>query len=395
MHVAFISMGAVGHVLASLPFCGELVKRGHRVSFFSAEFVREQVEPFNLDFYPMESPLNKGGKGDENASENILAELPLRFLKEAEAAVEGIIKVLENDKPDFIVNDTMAVAGRLVAAYLNVPRIQFFTSFGANEHHNSCMHWPKELDETEPRKMARKLAETLQAKYGGKLLTTEEIFAGSADFNIVTVDKKFQPAGETFDDRFFFAGPQIAERAGEKDWEPVNNGKKNIYVSLGTVFNNVPDFWPMLFDAVKGMDVNVICSIGNMVDEKKFGEIPENVYLYKFIPQLKMLQTTDAFVSHGGIGSIMEATWMGVPTFCIPQMDEQEVTAMQVKNLKIGDSVPLFAKVDSDVIRKGIEDILTNEEYRKNIKDFQAYMHEHEGPGPAVDAALAYYNSIK
>lgn len=395
MHVAFISMGAVGHVLASLPFCKELVKRGHRVSFFSAEFIRPQAEPFGVDFYAVESPLNKGGKGDENAAENILAELPLRFLTEAAAGVESIVKVLENDRPDLILNDTMAVSGRLVAAYFNIPRIQFFTSFAANEHHNSCMFWPKELEETEPRKKARALALELQKKYGGKLLTTEEIFAGSGDFNIVTVDKKFQPAGETFDDRFFFAGPQIAERAGEKEWEPVNNGKKNIYVSLGTVFNNLPHFWPMLFEAVKDMDVNVICSIGNIVDEKQFGEIPENVYLYKFIPQLKVLQSTDAFVSHGGIGSIMEATWFGVPTFCIPQMDEQEVTASRVKELGLGGAILPPETVNKDALREGIKDLLNNEEYRKNIKEFQAYMHENEGPGPAADAALAYYESLK
>ena len=395
MHIAFISMGALGHVLASLPFCKELVERGHRVSFFSAEFIREQAEPFSVDFYAVESPLNKGGKGDENAAENILAELPLRFLNEAAAGVDGIVKVLENDRPDFIVNDTMAVAGRLVASYLNVPRIQFFTSFAANEHFNSCMHWPKELEETEPRKKALALATELQKKYGGKLLTTEEIFAGSGDYNIVTVDKEFQPAKETFGDSFFFAGPQIAERKGEAEWKAIDNGKKNVYVSLGTVFNNLPEFWPMVFEAVKDMDVNVICSIGNMVNPDDFGEIPSNVYLYKFLPQLKVLQTTDAFVSHGGIGSIMEATWLGVPTFCIPQMDEQCVTAGRVKELKIGDCILPPVKPDAALLKKGIEDLLENEEYRKNISAFQEKMHKSEGPSFAADAAIRYYESLQ
>ena len=136
MHIAYISMGAMGHVLAALPFCGELKKMGHRVSFFTAEFLREQVEAFGVDFYPVESPLNKGGKGDKNALENLLAELPMRFLNEGACGVKDIIKVLENDKPDLIVNDKMAVGGRLAASYLNVPIILFFTSFAANEVFN-------------------------------------------------------------------------------------------------------------------------------------------------------------------------------------------------------------------------------------------------------------------
>ena len=52
MHIAYVSMGAMGHVLAALPFCGALKKMGHRVSFFTAEFLREQVEAFGVDFYP-------------------------------------------------------------------------------------------------------------------------------------------------------------------------------------------------------------------------------------------------------------------------------------------------------------------------------------------------------
>ncbi|WP_295620565.1 glycosyltransferase [uncultured Methanobrevibacter sp.] len=139
MHIAFISMGAVGHVLAALPFCGELKKMGHRVSFFTAEFLRPQVEAFEVDFYPVESPLNKGGKGDKKALENILEELPLRFLNEGASGVEDILKVLEKDKPDLIVNDKMAMAGRLAASALNVPRIQFFTVFAANDTYNETL----------------------------------------------------------------------------------------------------------------------------------------------------------------------------------------------------------------------------------------------------------------
>lgn len=59
--------------------------------------------------------MNKGGKGDKNALDNLLEELPLRFLNEGAFGVEGILKVLENDKPDLIVNDKMAMAGRLAA----------------------------------------------------------------------------------------------------------------------------------------------------------------------------------------------------------------------------------------------------------------------------------------
>ena len=396
MHIAYISMGAMGHVLAALPFCGELKKMGHRVSFFTAEFLREQVEAFGVDFYPVESPLNKGGKGDKNALENLLAELPMRFLNEGACGVKDIIKVLENDKPDLIVNDKMAVAGRLAASYLNVPIILFFTSFAANETFNETLQWPEGIEETPARKEALKFAEDLQKQYGGKVLTPYEIFASYTDFNIVTVDKRFQPCAETFpDDRFFFAGPQIAQRAGEEKWEGPNNGKKTVYASLGTVFNNQPWFWPILFDAVKDLDINLICSIGNMLKPADLGEIPANVSLHAFLPQLKVLQNIDAFVSHAGIGSIMEATWFGVPTLDIPQMGDQFDTANKVAELGIGTGIFGRENITSENLRAGILDILENPKYRENLAVIQKDMHEHMGPGNAAKAAIAWVEGRK
>ena len=396
MHIAYISMGAMGHVLAALPFCGELKKMGHRVSFFTAEFLREQVEAFGVDYYPVESPLNKGGKGDKNAMSNLLAELPLRFLNEGVCGVKDIIKVLENDKPDLIVNDKMAVAGRLAASYLHVPIILFFTSFAANEVFNETGQWPEGIEETEPRKEALKLAEELQQQYGGNLLTPYEIFASYTDFNIVTVDKRFQPFAETFDDsKFFFAGPQIAQRAGEAQWEGPKNGKKTVYASLGTVFNNQPWFWPILFEAVKDLDINLICSIGNMLKPEDLGEIPANVSLYPFLPQLKVLQCIDGFVSHAGIGSIMEATWFGVPTLDIPQMGDQIDTAKKVQELGIGTGIFGRESITPETLRAGILDILENPKYKENLAVIQKDMHDHMGPANAAKAALAWVESQK
>ena len=396
MHIAYVSMGAMGHVLAALPFCGVLKKMGHRVSFFTAEFLREQVEAFGVDFYPVESPLNKGGKGDKNALENLLAELPLRFLNEGACGVKDIIKVLEQDKPDLIVNDKMAVAGRLAASYLNVPLVLFFTSFAANEVFNETGQWPEGIEETEPRKEALKLAEDLQKQYGGKLLTPYEIFASYTDYNVVTVDKRFQPFADTFDDsKFFFAGPQIGERAGEASWEGPNNGKKTIYASLGTVFNNQPWFWPILFDAVKDLDVNVLCSIGSMIDQNELGEIPANVTLYQFLPQLKVLQSVDCFVTHAGIGSVMEASWIGVPMVCIPQMGDQFDTANKVEELQIGTQILGRENITSEKLNAAIRDILEKPVYREKLSEIQKDMHEHGGPENAAKAVLKWVEAQK
>ena len=201
------------------------------------------------------------------------------------------------------------------------------------------------------------------------------------------MDKRFQPCAETFpDDKFFFAGPQIAQRAGEAEWEGPNNGKKTVYASLGTVFNNQPWFWPILFDAVKDLDINLICSIGSMLKPEDLGEIPANVSLHAFLPQLKVLQNIDGFVSHAGIGSIMEATWL---------MGDQFDTAKKVAELGIGTGIFGRENITSEKLRAGILDILDNPKYRENLAVIQKDMHENMGPGNAAKAALRWVEAQK
>ncbi|WP_295620568.1 nucleotide disphospho-sugar-binding domain-containing protein [uncultured Methanobrevibacter sp.] len=240
-----------------------------------------------------------------------------------------------------------------------------------------------------------KFAEELQEKYGGDLLTPYEMFAVNPEFNIVTVDKRFQPYAETFGDDFFFAGPQIGQRAGEDDWEGPNNEKKTIYASLGTVFNNQPWFWPIMFEAVKDLDINLICSIGNMVNKNDLGEIPENVTIYEFLPQLKVLQCIDGFVSHAGIGSIMEATWFGVPTVCIPLMGDQFDTAKKVVEMEIGRAIFGHEEITAENLRKEIMDIIENPKYRENLEKIQKDMHKNNGPANAAKAAVNWFESKK
>lgn len=86
------------------------------------------------------------------------------------------------------------------------------------------------------------MAGEFQAAYGVKLLTPAEIFEGTGEFNICTLTRSFQPGGEDFGDDFFFAGAQIAPRAGDGTWKAPENGKPLLYTSLGSLFNNWPEF---------------------------------------------------------------------------------------------------------------------------------------------------------
>ena len=106
--------------------------------------------------------------------------------------------------------------------------------------------------------------------------TVKEIFDGHGDFNLVMMQKKLVPNYETFDDSFVFTGVQIGKRTAFGSWKAPDNGKPLLYSSLGTAFNNWPEYYPILFDAVRDLDINVFAALGS-IDPASLKDIPANV----------------------------------------------------------------------------------------------------------------------
>ena len=71
-----------------------------------------------------------------------------------------------------------------------------------------------------------------------------------------------------------------------------------------TAVNAVDTEYYILF---KDKNVDVIISAGQKFNAKKLKNIPDNVHIYKSVPQLEVLKIADVFVTHGGMNSVSEA----------------------------------------------------------------------------------------
>lgn len=394
MKAAYIPVGATGHILASLPMVGELVKKGVAILYFAPEQYRNQVEKVGAAFYPI--PVVAGGDSVD-AGSDFIAGIPLVFLGEAAGVIDSILPVLEKDPPDVIIADSLGLAGRLAASKLHLPLIHMYTSFANSKEFSISRFWPQYDDTNPARAKALAIAKDLQKKYGGALLTVEQIFdyPGSADYNIVTINRSFHPAVETFPDNFFFAGAQIAPRAGDGSWKAPDNGKPLLYTSLGSLFNNWPEFYKMLFAVVKNMDINVLCSLGKVLKPEDLGEIPANVTVMAFTPQLEVLSKADYFITHAGVGSVMEALYYGVPCVCIPQMDEQVFTAGRMRELGLSSAAMQRPEVTEDSLRAALTELIQNPSYKQHAKAMSDEMHEKGGCVRAAQAVIDYAASLK
>lgn len=367
MHYAMITLGASGHVFSSLPLVAELVKKGNRVTYFTIPRFKEMVETIGADYKEVKSALTNNGQADKDIAVDMMAELPLRFLSEGAATIESIMEVLRQDKPDAVIVDAIAIAGRLAAAELKVPMIMLFTSFASNEVFSLCRHWPVYPDTHPARAKAKALAEELSAKYGTPAYDVYGIFEGTGDLNIVTQPASFHPAAETFDDSFVFAGPQIMKRTDSGTWEAPAGDAPLMYTSLGTLFNAWPQFYHILYGVVKDMNLRVVSSVGSTLTAEDIGEIPANVKTFPFLPQLEVLENADYFITHAGIGSVMEAAYYGVPMLAIPQMDEQAFTASCMVKAGLGIMIPK-EELTPEKLREGIHELTSNPVYKENVR---------------------------
>jgi MGT family glycosyltransferase len=168
---------------------------------------------------------------------------------------------------------------------------------------------------------------------------------------------------ETFDDRFVFIGPSVTRTEVDTLEWPDGDGPV-VYVSLGTLFHDNAAFYRACFDAFRGEPYRAIISIGAAVSVDNLGAPPSNVSVHTRVPQLQVLARAAAFVTHGGMNSVSEGLWYGVPLVVIPQMSEQLIVGRRVEDLGAG----LFLtnkEATADAIRASVRRVLAENTYRR------------------------------
>jgi MGT family glycosyltransferase len=209
------------------------------------------------------------------------------------------------------------------------------------------------------------LSNKLHKRYGIPKPQIFDMFANRAMINIVYTTKHFQPFAEVFDDTFKFVGPSIVARSDASTFSFETPGDAPvIYISLGTVFNDKADFYRTCYEAFASLDRTVVLSVGKRTNIAALGRMPRNFIVQEFVPQLELLQRTALFVTHGGMNSVSEALYYGVPLMVIPQSADQNLVGQRIEQLGAGKALHR-ASVTAQRLRSTAEDILAEPAYQQ------------------------------
>ena len=290
---------------------------------------------------------------------------------------------MEQLKPDCIVADSMAVWGKAIAMKLNIPFVSSTTTFAFNQYSSKIMKQSigQLFNMIISMPKISKDLKRLQAK-GYPITNILDIIQNdNLTHTVVYTSKEFQPCAETFSEKYSFVGPSIRET--EKLVK--KNADKLIYISLGTVNNMMTDFYKNCIAALKDTEYQVIMSVGEYIDIKSLGEIPENFKILPSVDQIAVLKAADAFLTHCGMNSVNEGLYHEVPLVLFPQTPEQGGVARRVSDLEAG----IYLNENTpEKIRASLETVLNDSKYKENASSISESFKRCGGAVKAADKIL-------
>lgn len=361
--IVFFNIPAHGHINPTLGVVRELVSRGHQVWYYSYNTFREKIQStgatfISCDDYDVEQSLSakdsaRIGK-DLAFSTKILVDTTL-------ALDDKICTDMTRLKPDCIVADSMALWGKAVALKLGIPFVSSTTTFAFNKE--SAKVIKQGLGDLVKMifsipKIAKEV-KRLQDK-GYPVNNILDIIGSDENAHtIVYTSMQFQPYSDTFSEKYAFVGPSIRE-----SYEEIEKKAENlVYISMGTVNNNMTSFYKACLSAFKDTKYQVIMSVGNLVSIKELGELPENISVFSHVDQIAALKQADVFVSHAGMNSVSESLYFGVPLVMLPQTSEQKGVSQRVSELGAGIKLD---KLDAFSALNAVNKVLDNSRYKEN-----------------------------
>jgi MGT family glycosyltransferase len=225
-------------------------------------------------------------------------------------------------------------------------------------------------------------------RFGKAYPLEQPLFPMRDQLNIVFTARELQPKASIIDDSFHFVGPSINPQTRSEDFPfDALKQKPMIYLSLGTVHTNSA-FYRTCFKAFADYPAQFVLAVGKHTNIAKLGAIPPNFIVRAFVPQLEILQRADVFITHGGINSVHEGLYYGVPLILIPYQFEQLLNARRVTAHHAGlliDDQLLQKLVTTEKLRQSLQEVLTNPHYTENAKRIQEILRETGGFQQAAD----------
>ncbi|GGU47415.1 macrolide-inactivating glycosyltransferase [Streptomyces daghestanicus] len=384
-HIAMFSIAAHGHVNPSLEVIRELVARGHRVTYAIPPAFAEKVAGTGAEPKLWNSTL-PGPDADPDAWGSTLLDNVEPFLADAIQALPQLIEAYEGDEPDLVLHDITSYPARVLAHRWGVPAVSLSPNLVAWEGYEQEVGEPMW---EEPLKTER--GQAYYARFRAWLTENgitmhPDDFSGRPARSLVLIPKALQPNADRVDETTYtFVGACQGDRSAEGEWERPADAEKVVLVSLGSSFTKQPAFYRECVRAFGDLPGwHLVLQVGRHVDPAELGEIPGNVEVRSWVPQLAILRQADLFVTHAGAGGSQEGLATATPMIAVPQAVDQFGNADLLQALGVARKL-LTEEATAEALRTTALALVDDSEAARRLEEIQAEMAREGGTRRAAD----------
>jgi len=147
----------------------------------------------------------------------------------------------------------------------------------------------------------------------------------------------------------------------------IYEGEAPLVFTAGTAMLHTKDFFETAVLATQILKRRAIL-LSRLKDQIP-ANLPENIQHAEFEPLDKLLSQSAAFIYHGGIGSLAQATAAGVPQLVMPMSLDQPDNAARIKKLGVGDFV-LPRNFKPRLVADILSGLLSNPKVKENCQKY-------------------------
>jgi len=144
------------------------------------------------------------------------------------------------------------------------------------------------------------------------------------------------------DARNELVGPSLptgarGDEPADFDWTWRDPSRPLVYASFGTLFwRRAHDHFGPIARACATVGAQLLLGAGAFADSAHALELPGDVHVVAYAPQLEVLGRAAAFVTHGGANSTMEACASGCPQIVVPMDVDQPLQMFFAERAGVG-----------------------------------------------------------
>jgi UDP:flavonoid glycosyltransferase YjiC (YdhE family) len=376
--IAFMMLPQIGHLNASFKIAKRLKQRGHHVSYVGLTEHQDYVRAQGFEYLPIFAELfpQKPERRQPTAPPGVSKLERLRGARREAGKVKSALRGLPGEvdrvagrgRIDLFIVDSLLPFAALATYKTGVPTLLLSTTFPTVRERSSpplltaivpgrspfdvlkiSLAWHRYFFQRRCARLKLSWLGGLNLKreikllarasgYPSKLVNDEALYLPVLDLpELVLCPKELDfPRPEKSARHYIEASVDFERTANSFPWEKLDAGKSLLYCSLGTQ-SHVYDrkagkrFLQQVVDAVAARPGwQLVLSIGSHLNDADFHSLAPDTIVVKDAPQLEVLKRASLMITHGGLNSIKECIFNGVPMIVFPLTKDQPGNAARV-----------------------------------------------------------------